>query len=135
MFHAATMVDMAKAPEEIKEELAKTQPSAPAVPSSAPTYPYGLCISFDEESLEKLKMDGNLPAVGATFHFCAEARVTSVSQNEREGTDGAKETCQRVECQITRIGVPGASEGERSMQTSERRRAALYAPGDTGDDA
>lgn len=125
MFHASTMVDMARTPEEVKQETAETMP-APAGKPSVPTYPYGLCISFDDDALEKLKLDGELPAVGTVFHFCAEAKVTSASMSETERSDGTKDSCSRVECQIMRIGIPGASEGERSVQTSVARQGALY---------
>lgn len=124
MFHASKMVDMAQTPDEIAEDIKEAAPIA--MPRSAPTYPYGLCISFDEEALEKLGLDGALPAVGQTFHFCAEARFTSVSQNERQTADGKTESCCRVEAQITQIGIPGASEADRIEQRGAARRDRLY---------
>lgn len=49
--------------------------------SSAPRYPWGLSLSLDNASLEKLGMT-KLPEVGATFELDAKVKVTSVSQNE-----------------------------------------------------
>jgi len=50
-----------------------------------PEYPYGLCLSLDDESLQKLGID-QLPDVGTVMHLVARVQVTSVSQYER--TDG-----------------------------------------------
>lgn len=102
----AAMVDMARTPEEVRKELGNevAMPS-PAVQRSVPTYPYGLTFSLDEDTLEKLGIDGDLPSVGDMIHFCGMAKVTSASASEREGTDGSKETCRRVELQITHLGL------------------------------
>jgi hypothetical protein len=110
------MVDMARDPEEIKEDMPKA-----IEPASGPLYPYGLCISFDEDTLEKLGLDGELPKVGMMIHLIAMAKVTSVSQNEREKSDGSKENCSRVELQITHL----ATENEDS-EAQEIRHKAWY---------
>jgi hypothetical protein len=120
------MVSMAHTPAEAKEE-AKEMSVAPSVPK----YPYGLCISLDDDSLKKLGLDGDLPAVGETMQFTAIARVTSASMHEREATDGGKaEQCCRVELQITDMGVPSDSVGQ-SIERSEARRKRFY--GSMGD--
>jgi len=75
------------------------------VASCQPTYPYGLCISLTEEELEKLGLDEELPPIGATLHFMAMAKVTSVSQNERTCADGTTERCCRVELQIQQMST------------------------------
>jgi len=103
------MVDMARDPEEIKEDM-------PAVEApSAPLYPYGLCISMDEETLEKLGLDGELPQVGMMIHLAGMAKVTSVSQNEREMSDGSKKNCCRVELQITHLATENEDEEDKEM--------------------
>jgi len=104
----STMVDMARDPEEIKEDMPQAVPSAPL-------YPYGLCISMDEDTLEKLRLDGELPQVGMMIHLAGMAKVTSVSQNEREMSDGSKKNCCRVELQITHLATENEDEEDKEM--------------------
>jgi hypothetical protein len=124
------LVDMAKTPEEVKEEIANdNRPSTAATNGSSPkvpVYPYGLCLSLEDESLEKLKLDGALPPVGATIFICGEARVTSASSSEREGPDGKKTSCNRVELQFTRMGVPAPDLGSMAVAASEMRQSKWY---------
>ena len=49
------MVNMAKTPDDVKKEIGDFYPSAPAA-STTSAYPYGLSISFDDETLKKLGM-------------------------------------------------------------------------------
>lgn len=114
------MVDMAKSPSEIKKDM----PSLPASSkASVPTYPYGLCISLNEEDLAKLGMDaGELPKNGDMIHLAAMAKVTSVSTNQITDDGGATKDCCRVELQITHLATENEDEeGAREQQTSERR--------------
>ncbi len=102
MFHAP-MVSLARKPADTK------QAAEPMLPlPSAPQYPYGCCISLDDETLERVGLDGDLPAPGELVHFCCTATVTSASKDPGTG-------CCRVELQITEMGVPGSPEnrGER----------------------
>lgn len=55
--------------------------SSPSGPSE--DYPYGLCLSLEDETLEKLGMD-ELPKVGKPVKIVAEGKVESVSQNSSE---------------------------------------------------
>lgn len=100
------MVDMARTPAEVKDEIAET--CAPCAPSdakrTAPVYPYGLCVSLDEEVLGKLGIK-ELPDVGETVHFAALARVTSASESEHETEGGEKQKRCRVELQITNLAL------------------------------
>lgn len=99
------MIDMAKTPEEIKEDIAETAMPV-AAPDKVPSYPWGLCITLDEDSLAKLGIDEKeLPDVGDMIHLFAMAKVTSASQNEREDKDGNKTVCKRIELQITHMGL------------------------------
>jgi hypothetical protein len=98
------MVSMANTPAEVKKDAAMM--SAPVSMPSGPKYPYGLCISLDDDCLKKLGLDGDMPAVGEVIHFTAIAKVTSASMNDRETTDGGSEQCCRIELQITDMGVP-----------------------------
>jgi hypothetical protein len=89
------MFDMAKTPEEAKED---TKPS-PATVADVNKYPYGLCLSLDEDQLDKLDLDK--PDVGDMCHLFGIGRVTNVSEHEK--ADGS--VCCRVELQITHLGV------------------------------
>lgn len=125
----SSMTDMAHTPEDVKKELAEMG----SIQSSAPLvglYPYGLCISFDDETLQKLKLDGELPSVGDMIHLCAMAKVTSVSANEREDTNGGKKTCNRVELQITHLATENEDQegaaAEEAVQKTAARRSRFY---------
>ncbi|MET4341944.1 capsid staple protein [Bradyrhizobium sp. RT9a] len=122
----AKMVSMARTPEEAKAEVAKYDAPSPASVASVPTYPYGLCISLDEETMEKLGMDGEMPSVGEVMQFTAMAKVTSASINEREKSDGTKEQCCRLELQITDMGVPAPDMASQSVEKSAQRRKRFY---------
>jgi len=135
MAHFATMIDMAKSPEEVKEEVGKMMPTvaskiadAPAVP----VYPYGLCLSLEDDSIEKLALGDDLPEVGEMIHLCAMAKVTSVSKNERETTDGEKKLCRRIELQITHLATENEDEedAEGQLAKSEARRKRFYGDGE-----
>lgn len=117
----AKLVNMAKTPDEVKKDLADYPASvAGSAKPTGPMYPYGLCISLDDETLKKLGLDGDMPGVGDIIQFNAIAKVTSVSENEREGTDGAKTQCRRVELQITDMGIPGTGDEDRSAERRQR---------------
>lgn len=53
---------------------------------SGPDYPYGLSVSLEKESLDKLGMK-TLPDVGDTFTMTAKVKVTSVNQSASEDGD------------------------------------------------
>lgn len=69
------MVDMVRTP----EEKATDGPMGLVVPSVSdlPDYDYGLCGSFNEESLEKLNLDKDVNA-GDYLHIVSFAKVTGV---------------------------------------------------------
>lgn len=128
------MVSMAHTPEEAKEEAAEMMPAT----ASVPKYPYGLCISLDDDSLEKLGLAGDLPQVGDVVQFTAMARVTSASQNERETGEGKAEQECRVELQITDMGIPAVDAAEDQVARSAARRKRFYGASmvaDTDNDA
>lgn len=68
-------------------------------PLNQPDYPYGLCISLDQDTLEKLNMEDEDVCIGDMIHLHAMAKVTSVSRTDNE-TFGPQ--C-RIELQITNI--------------------------------
>lgn len=127
MFHAP-MVDLAKTPDDVKkEETNNGLGVAAGMKPKVAVYPYGCCLSLDDETLKKLGLDGDMPQIGEMVHFCCMAKVTSASQNEQEDDTGVKSTCHRVELQIIQMGVPGADGREvaahmRDEATSARRK-------------
>jgi len=126
-----TMVDMARTPEDIKKDM----PAAVAVDPkpSAPVYPYGLCICLEDDELEKLGLDGDLPSVGEMIHLAAMAKVTSASQNEREMADGTKHERRRIELTITHLATENEDEengAEAQLAKSEARRKRFYGNGE-----
>lgn len=128
MFHAP-MIDMAKTPVEVKKEEVNNGLGAAVAGGPKPTvttYPYGLCLYLEDESLKKLGLDGDMPSVGEMLHFCAVAKITSTSENEREDDAGAKSMCRRIELQIIQMGVPGADAAEMAEQATKARRSRFY---------
>lgn len=95
------LVDMAREEKEINE--------SPLIAVPENKYPYGLRITLTQEELEKLGVDHSDWEIGATFHLHAFAKVTSISEDEREG--GEKTCC--VGLQITHLqGENEDEEGE-----------------------
>jgi hypothetical protein len=110
------LVDMGLTEEESKENI----PAAGATPKG-PRFPYGLCISLDEQSLNKLIDHDDMPEVGDRIHFMAFAKVTSVSSNQMEGGEEQR----RVELQITEMSFEDENR-EEPGDRSERRASTRY---------
>ena len=89
------LTDMQMSAEETKEY---TEPT----PSDAPKYPWGLCITLNDGSLEKLGV-GELPSVDTEVTIVAKAVVTSVRENQTQGGESER----NVELQITSMQVGG----------------------------
>lgn len=121
-----TMIDMAKSPEEVKEE---TKMSVPAMGAalSAPMYPWSLCIRLEDDTLEKLGLDGEMPSVGEMIHLCAMAKVTSVSENEMEDGNGGKKSRRCIELQITHLATESEDdENDRAAESQKARQGRFY---------
>lgn len=119
------MVDLALTPEEVKEKQADF--CAPvAASASVPKYPYGCCISLEDDTLEKLGLDGDMPAIGEMIAFRAIARVTSANANQRETAEGKTETCKRIELQIVDMTVLGADPMTRAEDAAKARRNRMF---------
>jgi len=115
------MVDMAKSPEEVKEETSTSVPAMGATPS-APVYPWGLCLRLEDDTLEKLGVDGEMPSVGDMIHLFAMAKVTSVSANEMEDGNGGKKTRRCIELQITHLATESEDdENDAAIESAEQR--------------
>lgn len=77
-----------------------------SVAADPPTYPYGLTISLDNESLAKLGIENDLPEVGDKLIIMAHATVQSVSSSESEGDKSPR---QSVTLQITDMACAPAT--------------------------
>lgn len=102
------MMSMARTPAEMAEEA----PMA-IMAQRVPVYPYGLSLSFDDETMAKLDIDDDCE-VGDIVHFFALARVTAVSANET--SDGKR---MRVELQITDMSVESEDDENAEMEQQE----------------
>lgn len=107
------MVDMALEPKKESKDTSMAYPCSPE--SGQPIYPWGLCISLQDEQLEKLGLDADCE-VGDLLDMRCMARVTSVSQNET--TNGK---CSRVELQVIMMGVEDEGSEEDEVALPVRR--------------
>lgn len=82
-----------------QEMAADSKPSA----DTGPVYPWGLSLNLDDETLQKLGIEG-LPSVGDVLTIQAKVRVTGANANERE-VDGEKEVCRSASLQITEMAI------------------------------
>jgi len=114
MMHLPAMVDMARTPEEKKEET-KPLPDVAQVPD----YPWGLRICLTERELEKLGLEAECE-VGDILHLNAFAKVTSVSISD---SDSGK-TC-RIELVLTHIAAEDEDEEAEEAPRPRLGAAAL----------
>jgi len=84
-----------KSTEALKAEMPEYQP---------PAYPYGLCLSLNEESISKLGLD-KLPSVGSTVTVMAKATVVRAAINESLLTGQTSTPERNLELQITDLEV------------------------------
>jgi hypothetical protein len=115
MAHFARFVSMVRTPKEIKEDTDKLV--ADTVKMEQPLYPYGLCISLDDDILSKLDIDDDCD-VGDTIHLCCLAKVTSSSK--RDTSEGPKH---HIELQITDMAVEDEDE---ENDAAVKRMAGRY---------
>jgi hypothetical protein len=92
-----SLINMTMSAEEAKEE---TQPKA----ADAPKYPWGLCITLNDDSLEKLGLD-KLPAVETEVMIIAKAVVSRFSEYQTQGGESERSLdLQITDMQITAGG-------------------------------
>lgn len=82
----------------------KTEMKSPGLISNEESYPYGLTLRLDNETLKKLGMK-SLPKVGASLTISGKAEVKSVRSSERQGGKDDRE----VELQVTDLYLNGGS--------------------------
>jgi hypothetical protein len=102
-----------KSAEEMKE-------SATSPMGDSPKYPWGLSVTLNEDALEALGLDDDLPKVDSTMMLYAKVTVTGVRSNESQNGSN-----QSVELQITDLCLEDAGSGKDP-------KTALY--GDKGDE-
>jgi hypothetical protein len=67
-----------------------------------PVYPWGLELTLENESIKKLDIDIQNTSAGDMVHLVCKAKVTSVSQRQREDTKtGKSETNDSLSLQVT----------------------------------
>lgn len=90
------------------ERTKRTEPAS----ADQPAYPWGLSLTLDRETLEKLGLDDNLPEPGSTMRLEAKVNVTGVSENKTVSGPGY---CS-VTLQITALGLSAAKgDGEDTL--------------------
>jgi hypothetical protein len=135
-FHS--MVGMARSPEEVKAEAEKFSMPSAASPKG-PVYPYGLCLRLDEECLDKLGIDGDLPSIGDMVHLIAMAEVTSARQEKIRDADGNEKVCRCIELQITHLSAEDEDDEdpeerrERQEARDNGRRSSFYEDDEDGE--
>lgn len=72
--------------------------------SEQPEYPYGLCISLDTDSLNKLGLT-ELPEIGTVLTLLARVEVTSVSQYERSDGKNRDVSLQITDMELKKEGA------------------------------
>jgi hypothetical protein len=87
------------------ESSGAVEPSAP----SGPRYPYGLQLSLDNESLDKLGL--TLPDVGDKLMLVASVEVTSVSQSEEGSSEDKAKVRRHASMQIVAMALSDAETG------------------------
>ena len=93
------MINMKMSAEESAEQLG-------GVAESREQYPYGLCLSLDDESMSKLGLEATL-AVGTVIRIVADCRVVTTSQRADEN----KESESSMSLQITDMEIDGDKQG------------------------
>lgn len=91
----ASLINMQQSAEEAKEYSQPTE-------AEAPKYPWGLCITLNGDSLDKLGVKA-LPAAGSKVTIVAKAEVTRTSENQTQ--DGESEMS--LDLQITDMQLGG----------------------------
>ncbi len=80
-----------------------------------PQYPWGLRITLTEKELDKLNLDPTEAVIGGMIHLHAMAKITSVSEDQREG---GEKSC-RVEMQIQQMCVESEDEENAEADADE----------------
>lgn len=110
--HIAKMVSLAKSPEKVKEDM----PAVVSEKAEGPIYPWGACLRFSGDELDKLKLAD--AQVGDTIHVFAMGKVTSVSKSASESHES-----QSVEIQLTDMAAENEDRENEEADPEEKERA------------
>ena len=116
----AGMVSLARSPEDLKKDPSYGTLMPMETSSERPVYPWGVCFSLDDETLDKLDLDCDCSA-GDEIEMKVRFKVTDVG--ERDTTQGVK---RRMELQAVAIKVLGDSDSEPDNDTDDVRTATRY---------
>lgn len=102
-----TLINMTLTQDEAKQEN--------EVNPDPPKYPWGLCLTLNDDSLDKLGMD-KLPEIGTKMRLVAMVEVTGVSASTYQG---AEEKRSSVDLQVTDMSIDdgGADTMSRAADT------------------
>lgn len=103
------LVDMAKTPEEVKEE------SSPSSLLNVSKYPWGMSIRLGQDELDKLNIDAEDFEIDGVYHIHALVKCTSKSSDE---SVTGERNC--VELQITHLaGMESEDEEDEVEEKSD----------------
>lgn len=109
------MIDLARTTKEMEEA------SGPMSMGSQSKYDYGLCLCFNQETLDKLSLETNDVEPGDFIHLFGMAEVTSVSKNDTG--DGPRH---RIELQLTHLGIEGEDEENEEVVSAKVKSKKMY---------
>lgn len=106
------MIDMAMSPAERVKDIMPPMSGYMGDSPSEPIYPYGLCLSLNDDEIAKLGLDDDAE-VGDMLEMKILCKITSVSKNATTGGER-----NRIELQITHI------EDDEEEEAAEARNPA-----------
>jgi hypothetical protein len=113
----ANLVDMTIEKDDSQK---KEAGNAPAIePSKGPQYPSGLNLYLDSDTVEKLGLEGC--EVGSVYDITAKGKVTSISENDTEGSDYNK----TITIQLTNLGCEEASGNEDNLLGQDKEKEVM----------
>ena len=115
---AEKLVDMKFTKAEAKAQAEEySKPS----PDNEPSYPWGLEIRLEDESLAKLGIT-TLPEIGAEFHLSVVATVKSASESRM--ASGRTDRCVCLQITMMGIDLEESAEEERGERSTPKSEAA-----------
>lgn len=99
------MISMKMSDEEKKEY------GSPSLVSGQSDYPYGLCLTLDDEQLESLGIN-DLPEAGKSMVIQARVLVTNVNQRPDDDDDGKPEATIQLQITDMEIGPDRQEDGK-----------------------
>lgn len=99
---STTLINMELSAAEAKQEV--------SIEAAAPKYPWGLCVTLNNDALKKLNID-KLPEIGSKMRLIAEVEVSAVRAYSAQ--QGESDTS--VDLQITDMSLSGAEASAASV--------------------